>query len=243
MVDARDDQLGLEPLDQPERGEAHAVHRRSVGGVADGAVAEVDLLHPQRPARRDPAADRGAVGVRRDDGQLEAGDAEQRPAQRLQALSLDPVVVCEEDPHGPPGYSAGGRARRSAPCAWMRGRVRRADHRRLLPLHAQAPRVPRRAERLHRPRDRLSGKPDARVRPRCSHRRLRYARLREWAAVPLRDGPERERALRPGRLLGTPLRCLARARAAAICGYKVHAAVCTITGLPRRLDGRDGECS
>ena len=36
VVDARDDDVGLEALDQPELGQAHAVHRRAVGGVADG---------------------------------------------------------------------------------------------------------------------------------------------------------------------------------------------------------------
>ena len=35
VVDARDDQLGREALDQPERREAHAVDRRAVGRVAD----------------------------------------------------------------------------------------------------------------------------------------------------------------------------------------------------------------
>ena len=66
VVDAGDDELGLEALDRPSVGEAHAVDRRAVGRVADGPVAEVDLLDPQRPARRDPAADRRAVAVGRD---------------------------------------------------------------------------------------------------------------------------------------------------------------------------------
>ena len=99
VVDARDDQLGLEALDEPERGEADAVHGRPVGRVADGAVAERDLLHPQRPPGGDPAADRGAVGVRRDDGELDPGHLQQRAPQRLQALGLDPVVVGEQDAH------------------------------------------------------------------------------------------------------------------------------------------------
>ena len=75
VVDAGDDQVGLEALDQPERGEAHAVDRRAVGRVADRAVAEVDLLDPQRPARRDRARRRRAVAVGRDHGELDAGDA------------------------------------------------------------------------------------------------------------------------------------------------------------------------
>ena len=50
------------------------------------------------------AADRGAVAVGRDDRQLDPGHLQQRAAQRLQALGLDPVVVGEQDPHGPAGY-------------------------------------------------------------------------------------------------------------------------------------------
>jgi hypothetical protein len=40
VVDAGHDEVGLEALDQPERGEAHAVDRRAVGRVADRAVAK-----------------------------------------------------------------------------------------------------------------------------------------------------------------------------------------------------------
>jgi hypothetical protein len=101
VVDAAHDQLGREALHQAEGGEAHAVDRRAVGGVADGPVAEVDLLHPQRPPRGDAAADRRAVGVRRDDRELDARDGEQRAAERLEALGLDAVVVGEEDAHLP----------------------------------------------------------------------------------------------------------------------------------------------
>ena len=46
VVDAGDDHVGLEVLDQAERGEPHAVHRRAVAGVADGAVVE---RRPRRP--------------------------------------------------------------------------------------------------------------------------------------------------------------------------------------------------
>jgi hypothetical protein len=99
VVDAGDDQLRGEALHEAEGGEAHAVHRRPVRGVADGPVAEVDLLHPQRAARRDAAADGRAVRVRRDDRDLDAGHPQQRAAQRLQPLGRDPVVVGEEDAH------------------------------------------------------------------------------------------------------------------------------------------------
>ena len=61
VVDAGDDQVGGEAVDQPQRGEAHAVDGRAVGRVADGAVAEVDLLHPQRAARGDRAGGGGRL--------------------------------------------------------------------------------------------------------------------------------------------------------------------------------------
>ena len=51
-------------LDQPERGEAHAVHGRAVGGEAAGAVAELDLLDPERLAGGDAARGGAAVRVR-----------------------------------------------------------------------------------------------------------------------------------------------------------------------------------
>ena len=66
VVDAGDDQVGLEALDQPERGEPDAVHRRAVAGVAHRAVAEVDLGDPQRAAERDrprPVAERLPSGA------------------------------------------------------------------------------------------------------------------------------------------------------------------------------------
>ena len=71
MVDARDDQLGLE-LDQAERREANAVDRSPIGREAARAVLEGDLLDPQRRAGGDAAGGRGAVRVRRDHGQLDA---------------------------------------------------------------------------------------------------------------------------------------------------------------------------
>ena len=66
VVDAGDDQVGLEAVDQPERREADAVDRRAVGRVADRPVAEVDLLDPQRAPRRDrprPIAERLQSGA------------------------------------------------------------------------------------------------------------------------------------------------------------------------------------
>jgi hypothetical protein len=101
VVDPRDDDVGLEALDEAELGQAHAVHRRAVGGVAQRAVAEVDLLHPQRPAGGDHAREGRAVAVGRDDCELDVGEAQERAAQGLQALGLDAVVVRQEDPrHG-----------------------------------------------------------------------------------------------------------------------------------------------
>ena len=98
VVDAGDDQVGREAVDQPERGEPDAVDRRAVGRVADRAVAERHLLDPQRPPRGDRARGGRLVGVGRDDRELDVVDLEQRAPQRLQALRLDPVVVGEEDP-------------------------------------------------------------------------------------------------------------------------------------------------
>ena len=71
VVDARDDQLGLE-ADQAERRKAHAVDRRAVGGEAAAAVVERELLHPQRAARGDAARARRAVRVGCDHGKLNA---------------------------------------------------------------------------------------------------------------------------------------------------------------------------
>ena len=81
VVDARDDQVGPEALDQAERREAHAVDGRAVGREADRAVLERRLLHPQRAPRRDHARHRRAVAVRRDRHELDAVDA-RRSARR-----------------------------------------------------------------------------------------------------------------------------------------------------------------
>ena len=69
----------LEALDQAEVREPHAVDRRAVGGVADGAVVERHLGHPQRAARGDRAGHRRAVAVGRD--HREAHPVELRPAR------------------------------------------------------------------------------------------------------------------------------------------------------------------
>ena len=63
------------------------------------AVAELDLLDPERLARGDAARGGAAVGVRRDHRQLDARHLEQRAAHGVQAGGLDAVVVGEEDLH------------------------------------------------------------------------------------------------------------------------------------------------
>ena len=101
VVGAGDDHLGLEPVDEAGRRQAHAVDGRAVRRVADRPVAEVDLLDPQRPPGGDRAAGRRAVAVGGDHHQLDAGDLQQLPAQDLEALGLQAVVVREQDPHPP----------------------------------------------------------------------------------------------------------------------------------------------
>ena len=103
VVDAGDDDVGLEALDEPELREPDAVDRRAVGRVARRAVLEVDLLDPERAARGDHARERGAVAVGRHDRELDVGQRDERAPQRLQALGLDAVVVGEEHAHGIPG--------------------------------------------------------------------------------------------------------------------------------------------
>ena len=68
------------------------------------AVAELDLLDPERLAVVMLRAVALAVGVRRDHRQLDARDLEQRPPHRVQAGGLDAVVVGEQDLHRR-GYS------------------------------------------------------------------------------------------------------------------------------------------
>ena len=97
MVDPRDDEVGLEALDQPEVGEPHAVDRRAVGGVADAAVLERHLGDPQRAPRGDRARHRRAVGVGRDHDEANVVELGERAAQRLQPVRLDPVVVGQQD--------------------------------------------------------------------------------------------------------------------------------------------------
>jgi len=99
VVDAGDDQVGRETLDQPQAGEANAVDGSAVRGVAHRAVGERHLGHPQRPARRDRARHRRAVAVRGDHGQADVLELHQRAPHRLKALGLDPVVVGEQDLH------------------------------------------------------------------------------------------------------------------------------------------------
>ena len=96
VVDAGHDEVGLEVADQAEVGEPHAVDRGAVARVADGAVVERHLGHPQRPPRGDRAGGGGHVGVRRDHGELDVVQRDQRAPERLQTLGVDAVVVGEE---------------------------------------------------------------------------------------------------------------------------------------------------
>jgi len=83
VVDPGDDEVGVEAVDQAEGREAHAVHGGAVGGVPDAAVAEVDLLDPDRSAGGDRAGGGGAVGIGRDDGELDAGHLCERAPEGL----------------------------------------------------------------------------------------------------------------------------------------------------------------
>jgi hypothetical protein len=98
QVDARHDQLGL-GVEQPERGESHAVDGRPVGRVSDRSVAEVVLLDRERLPGRDAARRRAAVRVGGDHGQVHVGHLEQGAPRGVQADRLDPVVVREENLH------------------------------------------------------------------------------------------------------------------------------------------------
>ena len=99
VVDPGDDQVGA-AADQAQLGEADAVDRGAVGGVADGAVAELDLLDAQRRAGGDAAGGGAAVGVGGDHVDLDPVELAQRPPRRLQAGGRDAVVVGQEDAHG-----------------------------------------------------------------------------------------------------------------------------------------------
>ena len=81
VVDAGDDQVGLEAVDQPERRQPHAVDRRPVARVADRAVVERHLGHPQRAPERDRARRRRLVGVGRDHRELDVVEGDQRPPE------------------------------------------------------------------------------------------------------------------------------------------------------------------
>ena len=98
VVDAGDDQLGLE-LDQPERGEAHAVHRRAVGGVADGAVARGPPPRPTAGAGGDAARRGAAVGVGAITASSTPGTSSSARRMACRPIGADAVVVGEEDLH------------------------------------------------------------------------------------------------------------------------------------------------
>ena len=156
---------GSKPSIRPSAREPDAVHRRAVARVADGAVVERHLGHPQRAPERDRAGGRGAVAVGRDHGQLDVLERDQRAPQRLQALGVDPVVVRQQDaqhgrhdstevqgpaPAARPTVS-GWRGNRVAVCRIARGRGAVARARRRL----RALRAPRgaRPARVRRPGD------------------------------------------------------------------------------------------
>ena len=99
MVDSRDDQLGIEALDETERGEAHAVDRRPLRCVANAAVIESDLFDPKRFMGCDLARKGRAIAVGGDRHQLNVVQRCQRGAQRLQPFGFDPIVVGEKNLH------------------------------------------------------------------------------------------------------------------------------------------------
>jgi hypothetical protein len=99
VVDAGHDQLGLE-LDQAQGREANAVDGRAVRGVADAAVAEFHLVHPQGPAGGDRAGGGASVGVGRDRGKLHSRHLQECSPHHVQAGGLDAVVVGKQHFHG-----------------------------------------------------------------------------------------------------------------------------------------------
>ena len=90
MVDAGDDELRPEAVDQPEL--AKRTQSTGVPSVAKPTVPSPKSISSTHSGRRVviARADRRAVGVGRDHRQLEPGDLEQRAAQGLQALGLIP---------------------------------------------------------------------------------------------------------------------------------------------------------
>ena len=90
---------GRSPI-RPELGEAHAVDRRAVGRVADGAVVEAHLLDPQRAMR---VVMLRAVALRLESGaidvQFDVVDLCEGPPQRVKPVGPDAVVIGEQDPH------------------------------------------------------------------------------------------------------------------------------------------------
>ena len=98
VVDPGDDQVGA-LAEQPEVGEAHAVDRGALGGEADGAVVELDLLDPDRRV----GGDQRAVPLRLVCGAITrtstSVDLGERASQGVQARGADAVVVCQQDDH------------------------------------------------------------------------------------------------------------------------------------------------
>ena len=81
-------------LDEAQGGEAHAVDRGAVGREARCAVAELDLLDPDRVVEGHGAARGAAVGVGRDHLEVDVGQLEQGPPHGVQASGRNAVVVC-----------------------------------------------------------------------------------------------------------------------------------------------------
>src|SRR5438034_1060404 len=71
----------------------------------------------------------------------------------------------------------------------------------------------------------------SRIRAGRGDRRLPPPRLREWAAVPDQERPERERYSDPDASWGHRSAVSTR-KGGGFYGYKIHAAVCARTGLP-----------
>ena len=151
VVDPGDDEVGLEAVDQAERGEAHAVHRRAVGGVADACRRRNRSPRP-RSGRR--VVIERAVAERLESGAMTAsstpGTSASARRSACRPVGVDAVVVGEQDLHLPQDRG-GCRASRTplwVPSdgrrSWARGRCTR------LPGHQQRR---DRAQREHRRAD------------------------------------------------------------------------------------------
>ena len=112
----------------------------------------------------------------------------------------------------------------------------------LLPLRDEAPKAQAALGRLPRPRDGRTPGGASPLRRGHRHRRLRPGGLRERPALPLKARPRAGALLRPGRLLGTPLRRSPREARRRLLRVQTplgrHVRPHRSAG---RLDGEDGE--